>query len=91
MWNIPCAKVRVSHAPRSDRLQFGAPGPYDVKMEQKHRVVFYIDFHSKNSLGALCECSRASLYVPACTFMQLNNFYAVGEDLYEVPFIPNEI
>jgi hypothetical protein len=82
----------VNHAPRSDRLQFGAPGPYDIKMEQNHRVVFYTDFHSKNSLGALCECSHASLYVPVCTFMQLSNCHAVGEDLDEILFTSlNEI
>jgi hypothetical protein len=70
------------------RLNFGAPGPYDIKMEQKHRVVYYIGFHSKSSLRALCECSRASFYMPVCTFMQLSNGHAVGEDLDEIPFIP---
>ena len=78
----------MSHAPRSVRQQFGAPEPCDIKMEQEHRVVFYINFHSKNSLRALCECSHASLYVPTCTFMQLSNCHAVGEDVDEIPFIP---
>lgn len=58
-------------------------------MEQEHRVVFYIDFRSKNSLRALCVCSHASLYVPACTFMQPSNCLAVGEDIDEIPFIPD--
>jgi hypothetical protein len=44
------------------------------------------EFHSKNSLRTLCECSHASLYVPACTFMQLSNGHAIGEDLDEIPF-----
>jgi hypothetical protein len=67
---------------------FGAPGPYYVKVERKQRVVFYIGFHIKNCLRALCECSQASLCVPACIFMQLSKCHAVGENLDEITFLP---